>query len=150
MAKARQSKVKGDLKAPRPCIAQGVRQQKGASPSKVRRQILNIFIIHIELISSYLVYYNIIMKCFSLCSIKKLGLSNYFKIGLTWFRLYQLVLGLGRYFGNCKWFLSIFSEFGGILLILEVLRIFWYFQWFLSIFGDFIKIGFGQGMDIHG
>ena len=31
------------------------------------------------------------------------------------------------YFGNFKWFLSIFSEFGGILLILEVLRIFWYF-----------------------
>ena len=35
----------------------------------------------------YLVYYNIIMKCFSMCSMKKLGLSNYFKIGLTWFRL---------------------------------------------------------------
>ena len=35
-----------------------------------------------------LVYYNIIMKCFSMCSMKKLGLSNYFKIGLKWFRLY--------------------------------------------------------------
>ena len=36
----------------------------------------------------YLVPYTIIMKCFSMCSMKKLGLSNYFKIGLTWFRLY--------------------------------------------------------------
>ena len=30
----------------------------------------------------YLVYYSIIMKCFSMYSMKKLGLSNYFKIGL--------------------------------------------------------------------
>ena len=32
----------------------------------------------------YLVYYNIIIKCFSMCSMKKLGLSNYFKIKLNW------------------------------------------------------------------
>ena len=43
--------AKGDLKAPRACIARCVRRQKGASPSKARRQILNIFIIHIEIIS---------------------------------------------------------------------------------------------------
>ena len=42
-------KGKGNLKAPRPCIAQDMRQQKGASPNKTRRQILKIFIIHIEL-----------------------------------------------------------------------------------------------------
>ena len=37
------------LKVPRPHIARGVRHQKGTSPSKARRLILNIFIIHIEL-----------------------------------------------------------------------------------------------------
>ena len=49
--------MKGDLKAPRPCIARGVKRQKGANPNKVRHQILNISIMHI-------VYYNIIMKFF--------------------------------------------------------------------------------------
>ena len=54
----------GNLKGPRPFIARGMRQQKGASPSKARHQILNIFIIHIELKSyvpsvlKYLKYYN--------------------------------------------------------------------------------------------
>ena len=42
-------------------IARGVRQQKGASPSKARCQILNILIIHIEhksYVPSALKYYN--------------------------------------------------------------------------------------------
>ena len=46
---------------PGPCIAQGVRRQKGASLSKARRQILKIFIMHIEFksyVPSILKYYN--------------------------------------------------------------------------------------------
>ena len=31
-------KVTGDLKVPRPCMAQGVRHQKGASPIEARCQ----------------------------------------------------------------------------------------------------------------
>ena len=46
---SRLSKLKGDLKVLRPHIARGVRRQKGTNPSKARRQILNIFIIHVEL-----------------------------------------------------------------------------------------------------
>ena len=50
---------------------------------------LLIYLLYIKNLNHmYLVYYNIIMKCFSMSSMKKLGLSNYFKIGLTWFRLY--------------------------------------------------------------
>ena len=46
---SRQSKAKGDLKTPRTCMARGMRREKGANPIKVRRKILNIVIIHIEL-----------------------------------------------------------------------------------------------------
>ena len=53
--------AKGNLKALGPCIAQGVRRQKGASPSKARRKILKIFIIHIELKS----YVPSILKCYN-------------------------------------------------------------------------------------
>ena len=44
-----------------PCIAQGMRRQQGTSLSKAWRQILKIFIIHIELksyVPSILKYYN--------------------------------------------------------------------------------------------
>ena len=51
-------KGKGDLKAPQPCITQGVKQQKCANPSKARHQIQKMFIIHIELKS----YVPIVLK----------------------------------------------------------------------------------------
>ena len=38
----------GSQRWKRPCIAWGVRRQKGSSPSKARCHIVNIFIIHIE------------------------------------------------------------------------------------------------------
>ena len=56
-----------------------MRQQKGASPSKARRQVLNIFVIHIQLksdVPSVLKYYN---KVFLNVLHEKLGLSNDFK-----------------------------------------------------------------------
>ena len=55
---ARLSQAKDNFKAPQPCITQGVKQQKGASPSKARHQIQKIFIIHIELKS----YVPIVLK----------------------------------------------------------------------------------------
>ena len=53
--------MKGDIKVPSPCIAQGVRQQKGASPIKASLQNLNIVNIDIDLkqyVPNDLKYYN--------------------------------------------------------------------------------------------
>ena len=61
------SKAKGNLKAPRPNIDRGVKQQKGTSPIKVRHLMLNTIIRHVEL-KTYephvLNYYNqVFLKC---------------------------------------------------------------------------------------
>ena len=91
--------MKDDLKASRPCITQGVRQQKGASPSKARRQkgvspskarhqILNIFIIHIEFksyVPSALKYYN---EVFFNVFHEEIRSIKLFQIRLTWFILH--------------------------------------------------------------
>ena len=69
-----------------------LRQQKGASPSKVRRQILYIFIIHIELksyIPSVLKYYNEVL--FNVLH-EEISSIKLFQIGLTWFRLKLVIL----------------------------------------------------------
>ena len=58
---ARQSNAKGNLKTPRYCINQGMRQQKGTRPIQVKCQNLDIVIIHTELKSyvfNVLKYYN--------------------------------------------------------------------------------------------
>ena len=54
-------------------MVRGMRREKGANPVKVRRQILNIVIIHIELkscVSNVLKYYDLCV-CVKILSILK-------------------------------------------------------------------------------